>query len=279
MVAAAPDLCPKGSRCSKIYSRAFCSAGQCEDGLIQIMDSSLCAQGYVCCREPRVMKDSIILPIYAVTICYSVIQILTPCILPCVEAGERGIGPHFHTFDGLRFTYGGNCMYTLVKEKADNPGFRVSSRHVPASNLENTLTAFHSSLEVKRFENILHLAEGNEKIYFNGQEIQSSLPFEAADGSVFVDWSDNQRTVLVTIPKVLVIDFNGKGKTTIALDQSQNGKVWGLLGNANGQTKDDLTYLMSDGNEKTIELESATAFNREDLQHFFNGWLVTCASG
>ncbi|XP_070564171.1 uncharacterized protein [Ptychodera flava] len=60
MVASAPDLCPKScvccttsrTRCAKVYNEAFCSAGQCQDNLIQIMDSSLCPQGYVCCRQP-----------------------------------------------------------------------------------------------------------------------------------------------------------------------------------------------------------------------------------
>ncbi|XP_070564460.1 von Willebrand factor-like [Ptychodera flava] len=193
-------------------------------------------------------------------------------------AGERGIGPHFQTFDGLKFTYGGNCMYTLVKEKKENPSFSVASRHVPASNLDNALTAFHSSLEVKKNENTITLSEGNDKIQFNGQDIQHILPFETTDHSIIIDWSDNQKTVTVSLEGILLIDYNGKGKTSIQLDKSLKGKVWGLLGNANGNRKDDLTYKLSDGVEKTIELRPGEGFVKEDLQHFFNGWLVTCSS-
>ncbi|XP_070564170.1 zonadhesin-like [Ptychodera flava] len=255
---------PLNTGCSEEYHGGYCSAGPCEDGLQSIYDHDLCGSSYTCCKHKAVSTahqgDRNNAQIH--------------------HGGEKGIGTHFTTFDGYKFRFQGLCTYVLVKDKTNklHPRFHVHALHVMANDDNSQLAAYTSAIEIRYGKDYIvlrrNLAQAGQVVEFNNKQIQDKLPFKNND--LQIEWGHNQRSVSVDLEGILKLEFNGKGKTEITMDDSQEDTVWGILGNNNGDHKDDLTFPLKTGGTTSLEVKPASQMSKEDFINFFTGWLVTC---
>ncbi|XP_069079245.1 mucin-2-like [Pleurodeles waltl] len=141
----------------------------------------------------------------------------------CVLYGES----HYITFDRKRYTFNGNCEYSLVQDycNIDYTGtFRVITENVPCGSVETTC-----SKSIKMFvgECILILQQGTYKevgCYLD------QIPYTVRQSGIFL-------VVEVNIGITLIWDK--KMRITIKLTSEYKGKTCGLCGNFDGNGNND----------------------------------------
>uniref|UniRef100_A0ABM5ESE3 IgGFc-binding protein-like n=1 Tax=Pogona vitticeps TaxID=103695 RepID=A0ABM5ESE3_9SAUR len=183
--------------------------------------------------------------------------------------------PHYHTFDGLDFSFQGTCTYTIAKycgddatlvpftvdEKNDNRGSQAIS-YVRLTNIN-----------VYGYNISIHRKEVG-KIRVNG--VITSLPVTLEDGKIQLFQSG--LTAVLETDFGLVVSYDWTMMVEITLPSSYYGAICGLCGNFNQNPDDDMVTLS--GNKTSSVVEWAGSWKVPDRDpfcwHFCEGNCPTC---
>ncbi|XP_072529503.1 mucin-2-like [Salminus brasiliensis] len=149
---------------------------------------------------------------------------------------------HYITFDGRRYSFSGNCEYTLAQDYCSNSfigSFRIITENIPCGT---TGTTCSKSIKIFLGNKELLLSDENIKefIYDNGTEI----PYKIHTVGMYLIIEANNGLVLL---------WDKKTSLQIKLTASFRGKVCGLCGNYDGNRKND--FLTRAGEEVVEPLE------------------------
>ncbi|GAB1292920.1 Mucin 5, subtypes A and C, tracheobronchial/gastric [Apodemus speciosus] len=151
-----------------------------------------------------------------------------PCLATCAVYGDG----HYITFDGQRYSFNGDCEYTLLQ---DNCGGNGSSQHafrVVTENIPCGTTGTTCSKGIKIFLGNYELKLSDSKMEVVQKDVGQEPPY-------FVHQMGNYLVVETDIGLVLLWDK----KTSIFLRLSPEfkGKVCGLCGNFDDNAINDFT--------------------------------------
>ncbi|XP_058511685.1 mucin-19-like [Ochotona princeps] len=152
------------------------------------------------------------------------------CQTTCHIYGEG----HVRTFDGLSYTFDGLCQYSFIEDYCggENGTFRILTESVPCC--EDGLTCSRKVIVALQDQNIV-LQDGKVTALKTTESQNCEL--------------SSQTYSVHTVGLYLVLKFeNGivviwdkNTRVSVILDPRWNGKVCGLCGNNNGDSKDDFT--------------------------------------
>uniref|UniRef100_A0A8C4TAB5 Mucin-5AC n=1 Tax=Erpetoichthys calabaricus TaxID=27687 RepID=A0A8C4TAB5_ERPCA len=149
------------------------------------------------------------------------------CQATCAIYGDG----HYITFDGKRFTFSGNCEYTLTQDFcSNNPGngtFRVITENIPCGT---TGTTCSKTIKFYLGNNELILTDGHYEVIqrVSGAEI----PYKIYKMGIYlvIEGSDG-----------VIIMWDKKTSIFIKLSPKFKGHVCGLCGNYDGNANNDFT--------------------------------------
>ncbi|XP_035885931.1 mucin-5AC [Phyllostomus discolor] len=151
-----------------------------------------------------------------------------PCLATCAVYGDG----HYLTFDGQRYSFSGNCEYTLVQDHCGGNGssqdaFRVVTENVPCGTTGTTcskaIKIFLGSYELK-------LSEGKVEVIQKaaGQE----APYAIRQVGIYL---------VVDTEAGLVLLWDKKTSIFLRLSPEFKGRVCGLCGNFDDNALNDFT--------------------------------------
>ncbi|XP_006816613.1 von Willebrand factor-like [Saccoglossus kowalevskii] len=156
-------------------------------------------------------------------------------ICECRTSGASG-DPHMRTFDGRAYTFQGICWYTLFKDCTDKSRFDVTIMFEPRED---------STPDQVRTRTIaFNVTVGNQYAIVNGLDVTTgSTGGKMTDAKVITIQQEDKNIKLHFTSKNTTFSFNWTLRLH-ALDVSYNGsfykgKLCGLMGNADGDTRND----------------------------------------
>ncbi|XP_072841738.2 mucin-5AC isoform X2 [Pogona vitticeps] len=174
-----------------------------------------------------------------------------PCLETCSVYGDG----HYITFDGKRYTFNGDCEYTLAqdhcgKNSSNEGSFRIITENIPCGTTGTTcskaIKLFMGNYELiladEKFEVIQRLPGGGE------------VPFKIRFMGIYM---------VVDTAFGLVLLWDKKTSVFIKISTNFKGKVCGLCGNYDG----------NDLNDFTTRSQSVVG----DVLEFGNSWKVSPA--
>jgi hypothetical protein len=155
------------------------------------------------------------------------------------RCGDTTGDPHMQTFDGQRYDFQGAGEFTVVSSQ--NGDLAIQARQQPWGNSRtlaiNTALAFKvgkDRVEVRAGDPVVLLINGAvHSLKDTALADGGQLAFDDSDGTITITWADG--SFAYTQPTGMY------GLTlTAQLADARSGKVDGLLGNADGNDKNDL---------------------------------------
>ncbi|XP_072277621.1 mucin-2-like [Pyxicephalus adspersus] len=139
---------------------------------------------------------------------------------------------HYITFDNKRFTINGNCEYTLVQDYCDiddlkKGTFKIITENIPCGT---TGTSCSVSITVYLGAHKLILADGRIDVVTTSSNVE--IPYKTRRMGIYLVIETNNGLVLV---------WDQMTSISIHLSRHYQGKVCGLCGNFDGNSKNDLT--------------------------------------
>ncbi|XP_077979672.1 BMP-binding endothelial regulator protein-like [Glandiceps talaboti] len=177
----------------------------------------------------------------------------------CGCGGGNG-DPHYHTLDGRKFNFNGNCTYVLLKDCENNPPhFEIQAKHGMLVNNK-----------ARRIVGV-QIITTNPRLHAVALHEHSRVTL---DGNTYKDGTftlPNLSLENTNIPntKLLYLNDHGLwvtyGEHTVEVGvvedtESLRGQLCGMLGNSNGDPDDD--FVMPDGSRT------------DDATEFGNSWKV-----
>ncbi|XP_053496889.1 mucin-2 [Ictalurus furcatus] len=146
---------------------------------------------------------------------------------------------HYISFDGRRYTFNGNCEYTLAQDYCRNSNegsFRIITENIPCGT---TGTTCAKSIKIFLGNKQLLLSEENIKSvhYDNGTEI----PYKIHSVGIYL---------VIEAENSLTLIWDKKTSLMVKLGPSFKGEVCGLCGNYDGDWNND---FMTRGGEEVVE--------------------------
>ncbi|XP_035885930.1 mucin-5B [Phyllostomus discolor] len=151
-----------------------------------------------------------------------------PCLGTCVAYGDS----HFITFDGERYSFQGNCEYTLAQDHCGGNGstngtFRIVTENVPCGTSGVTCSKA-IKIFLENYEVMLH--GGTYKVVRRG--LGGDLPYRIRYMGTHL---------AVETRSGLVVSWDRKTSVFIRLRQDYKGRVCGLCGNFDDNALNDFT--------------------------------------
>ncbi|XP_070579761.1 BMP-binding endothelial regulator protein-like [Ptychodera flava] len=222
-----------------------CTYYGCDSPEHQAPDNCQCATGSLgdrlCCLAP---EDATALP----------------SVGPTRDGSGRG-DPHFDTFDNKKYSFQGNCAYTLVMDCVnEQPNFVVLIKNVAGTFKDQHVSRIGavyvnvSSYNIELHQDLILLV--NE-----GYVSPVSLPLVlmVPDGQI-VNITTSESSLSVSIFPDIIVSWDGDRYVDVKISPQLAGNVCGLLGNGDGIRGDD--YVDRDGNKMAT------------IQAFVNAWVV-----
>ncbi|XP_031240817.1 mucin-5AC [Mastomys coucha] len=151
-----------------------------------------------------------------------------PCLATCAVYGDG----HYITFDGQRYSFNGDCEYTLLQDNCGGNGSSQDAFRVITENIPCGTTGTTCSKGIKIFLGNYELKLSDSKMEVVQKDVGQEPPY-------FVHQMGNYLVVETNIGLVLLWDK----KTSIFLRLSPEfkGKVCGLCGNFDDNAINDFT--------------------------------------
>ncbi|KAJ7304151.1 hypothetical protein JRQ81_011680, partial [Phrynocephalus forsythii] len=183
--------------------------------------------------------------------------------------------PHYHTFDGLDFSFQGTCTYTIAKFCGNDSTLVPFSVDEKNDNRGSQAISFVrlTSINVYGYNISIHRREVG-KVRVNG--VLTSLPVTLEDGKIQLFQSG--LTAVLETDFGLVVSYDWTMMVEITLPSSYYGATCGLCGNFNQNPEDDMRTLS--GEKATSVVEWAGSWKVSDRDpfcwHFCEGNCPTC---
>ncbi|XP_058520124.1 mucin-5AC [Ochotona princeps] len=151
-----------------------------------------------------------------------------PCLATCAVYGDG----HYLTFDGRRYTFSGDCQYTLLQDQCGGnssaqDAFRVVTENVPCGTTGTTcskaIKIFLGSYELK-------LSDGKVEVEAKGKGQEA--PYTIRQKGIFL---------VVDTDLGLVLLWDRKTTLFLRLSPEFKGRVCGLCGNFDDNAVNDFT--------------------------------------
>ncbi|XP_006823914.1 zonadhesin-like [Saccoglossus kowalevskii] len=186
----------------------------------------------------------------------------TGAICECPPSGLRG-DPHMRTFDGRAYTFQGTCWYTLFKDCTDKSRFEVTTKYEPRED--------STPDQVRTRATAFNITVGNQYAIVNGLDVTTgSTGGHVTDSKVITIQEEDKNIKLHFTSKDTTFTFNWTLRKHV-LDVSYNGsfyngKLCGLMGNADGDTRND--FQNPDGSIAKDVLEFGDSWKVNDRKCF-----------
>uniref|UniRef100_A0A8B9UUB6 VWFD domain-containing protein n=1 Tax=Anas zonorhyncha TaxID=75864 RepID=A0A8B9UUB6_9AVES len=150
------------------------------------------------------------------------------CLGTCAVYGDG----HYITFDDKRFSFNGNCEYTLVQDHCGKSGtvngtFRVVTENIPCGN---TGTTCSKSIKVFLESYELILGEEHVSVVKRGQD--GEVPYTVRYMGMYL---------VIETTSGLILMWDKKTSIFIKLSPDFKGQICGLCGNYDGNGINDFT--------------------------------------
>ncbi|XP_064418003.1 mucin-19 [Latimeria chalumnae] len=151
----------------------------------------------------------------------------------CTETCHVYGDGHYQTFDGLRYSFDGNCRYTFVEDYCNqgNGSFRITTEATPCC--ENGVAC---SRKIKI------LLKNKELLFNDGKLTMTHLNLSECENDTY---SYSVHTVglymILNVNNGITLIWDKQTKVSVMLDPRWKGKVCGLCGNNNGNLFDEFT--------------------------------------
>uniref|UniRef100_A0A8D0CDL0 VWFD domain-containing protein n=1 Tax=Salvator merianae TaxID=96440 RepID=A0A8D0CDL0_SALMN len=152
-----------------------------------------------------------------------------PCMATCSVYGDG----HYITFDGKRYSFNGDCEYTLVQDHCGKNGtsagtFRVITENIPCGTIGTTC-----SKAIKVFLGNYELILADEKFEIIQRFLgEDEVPFKVRYMGIYM---------VIDTTVGLVLMWDKKTSIFIKLNKEFQGQVCGLCGNYDGNDMNDFT--------------------------------------
>uniref|UniRef100_A0A8C9DH94 VWFD domain-containing protein n=1 Tax=Prolemur simus TaxID=1328070 RepID=A0A8C9DH94_PROSS len=151
-----------------------------------------------------------------------------PCLATCTVYGDG----HYLTFDGQRYSFNGDCEYTLVQDDCGSSAgaqeaFRVVTENVPCGTTGTTC-----SKAIKLFLGSYELKLSAGKVEVIGDGAGQEAPYSVRQMGVFLVVDTNVGLVLL---------WDRKTSISVQLSPELKGRVCGLCGNFDDNALNDFT--------------------------------------
>ncbi|CAH2325411.1 mucin-5AC [Pelobates cultripes] len=244
--------------CSKDYSTKCVSGCVCPEGLVSDGEGKCIAED----QCPCIHNDATYKPGGKVKIkcntctCKDRIWQCTsePCLATCAVYGNG----HYITFDGKRYTFNGDCEYTLAQDHCGKSGnsstFRVITENIPCGTTGTTcskaIKVFLGSYEIiltdEKLEEVERCIEG--KINYKVRHMGIYLVIVADNGLILM-W-DKRTSIFIKLSKDFENRLKDYWKLTLIANHmnlfnflfiifNSKGTVCGLCGNYDGDGNND----------------------------------------
>ncbi|KAM5138200.1 mucin-2-like [Mantella aurantiaca] len=139
---------------------------------------------------------------------------------------------HYITFDNKRFTINGNCEYTLVQDYCDNDDLKKGTFKIITENIPCGTTGTSCSVAITLYlgAHKIILADGHIDVMETSSNVEIS--YITRKMGIYLVIETNNGLVLV---------WDQMTSISIHLSRSYQGKVCGLCGNFDGNSKNDFT--------------------------------------
>ncbi|XP_009890327.1 PREDICTED: mucin-5AC, partial [Charadrius vociferus] len=159
------------------------------------------------------------------------------CLGTCAVYGDG----HYNTFDDKRFSFNGNCEYTLVQDHCGtaNGTFRVITENIPCGN---TGTTCSKSIKVFLESYELILGEEHVSVIMRGQN--DEVPYRVRYMGMYL---------VIETTSGLILMWDKKTSIFIKLSPDFKGQICGLCGNYDGNGINDFTTRSQSVVENVLE--------------------------
>ncbi|OPJ73760.1 hypothetical protein AV530_013225 [Patagioenas fasciata monilis] len=162
------------------------------------------------------------------------------CLGTCAVYGDG----HYNTFDDKRFSFNGNCEYTLVQDHCGKSGtangtFRVITENIPCGNTGTTC-----SKSIKVFLQGYELILGEEHVSVIKRGQNDEVPYTVRYMGMYL--------VIETTSGMILI-WDKKTSIFIKLSPDFKGQTCGLCGNYDGNGINDFTTRSQSVVENVLE--------------------------
>ncbi|XP_014747011.1 PREDICTED: mucin-5AC-like isoform X3 [Sturnus vulgaris] len=162
------------------------------------------------------------------------------CLGTCAVYGDG----HYNTFDDKRFSFNGNCEYTLVQDHCGKSGtvngtFRVVTENIPCGNTGTTC-----SKSIKVFLESYELILGEERVSVVRRGQNDEVPYTVRSMGMYL---------VIETKSGLILMWDKKTSIFIKLSPGFKGQVCGLCGNYDGNSVNDFTTRSQSVVENVLE--------------------------
>ncbi|CAM9490901.1 unnamed protein product [Bubo scandiacus] len=162
------------------------------------------------------------------------------CLGTCAVYGDG----HYNTFDDKRFSFNGNCEYTLVQDHCGRSGtvngtFRVITENIPCGNTGTTC-----SKSIKVFLESYELILGEEHVSVVKRGQNDEVPYTVRYMGMYL---------VIETTSGLILMWDKKTSIFIKLSPDFKGQICGLCGNYDGNGINDFTTRSQSVVENVLE--------------------------
>ncbi|KAK7801681.1 hypothetical protein U0070_013175 [Myodes glareolus] len=151
-----------------------------------------------------------------------------PCLATCAVYGDG----HYITFDGQRYSFSGNCGYTLLQDHCDGNGSFQNAFRVVTENIPCGTTGTTCSKDIKIFLGNYELKLTDGKVEVVQKGIGQEPPYYVHQMGIYL---------VVETDIGLVLQWDRKTSIFLRLSPEFKGRVCGLCGNFDDNAINDFT--------------------------------------